>query len=125
LGARIKKVAPMLDSKHHIDADEPEECVFLLDSSLMSPTFWMFAPVYGYLAWFLEQDQGPAYRVYREHLQIFQAETPGKRLTMKAPAHTPQLEAILAAIPEAMIQTHRDPVEVVKRTAFSTPSMGS
>jgi hypothetical protein len=101
--ARIKKVAPELDAKHHIDADEPEECVFLLDSSLMSPSFWMFAPVYGYLSWLLDRDSHAAYRVYREHLQIFQAETPDLRLTLKAPAHTAGLEALLAAIPEAMI----------------------
>ena len=112
--ARIKKLAPEIDAKHHIDADEPEECVFLLDSSLMSASFWMFAPVYGYIAWFLDQDQRAAYRVYREHLQILQAETPGRRLTLKAPAHTPHLEALFAAIPEVMIvQTHRDPVDVV------------
>jgi hypothetical protein len=115
--ARIKKAAPSIDAKHHIDADEPEEDIFLLDSSLLSLSFWMMLPVYGYLEWFHTQDLRPAFRVYREHLQLFQADSPGKRLTLKAPAHTPNLEALYEAIPEALIiQTHRDPVPVVSST---------
>jgi len=110
---RMRKAAPDLDAKHHIDADEPEEDVFLLDSSLSSPSFWMFAPVYGYLEWYVAQDQRPAYRVYREHLQLLQAGSPGRRLTLKAPAHTGNLEALAEAVPEAFfVQTHRDPVTV-------------
>ncbi|MDP3936737.1 MAG: sulfotransferase, partial [Deltaproteobacteria bacterium] len=111
--ARMKKAAPGIDAKHHIDSDEPEEDVFLFDSSLWSLSFWMLAPVYGYLTWYLEQDPLPGYRVYREHLQLFQAENPGKRLTLKAPAHTGYVGALLEAVPEALVvQTHRDPVTV-------------
>jgi hypothetical protein len=112
--AMLKLSAPGIDAKHHIDADEPEECVFLLDSTLKSPSFWMMAPVYGYNRWFTEQDMLPAYRGYREHLQLFQRETPGRRLVLKAPAHTLFLNALLAAIPEALVvQTHRDPLPIV------------
>jgi hypothetical protein len=115
--ARIKKAAPGIDAKHHFDADEPEEDIFLLDSSLLSLSFWMMLPVYGYLEWLLTQDQRPAYRAYREHLQLFQADSPDQRLTLKAPAHGANLEALLEAIPEALIiQTHRDPVPVVSST---------
>jgi len=111
---RIKKVAPSLDAKHYIDVDEPEECVFLLDSSLRSLSFWMFSPVYSYLEWYMKQDMHAAYCVYREHLQIFQAETPDERLTLKAPAHAPHIGALQAAVPEAMvIHTIRDPEPVV------------
>ncbi len=112
--AILKAVAPGLDAKHFVHADEPEECMFLLDSSLVSFTFWVLAPVHGYLDWYLRQDQREPYRVYRRHLQIFQHEEPGKRLTLKAPAHTGNLAALAEALPEALIvQTHRDPVEVV------------
>ncbi len=110
---RLKKAAPDIDAKHHIDPDEPEEDFFLFDSSLWSFTFWTLVPVYGYLEWYQQRDPRPGYRAYREHLQLFQAESPGKRLTLKAPAHTGYLEALLEAVPEAMIvQTHRDPVKV-------------
>ena len=110
----LKKMVPSLDAKHYIHADEPEECVLLLESSLRSLSFWMFAPVYSYLQWYTTQDMHGAYRVYREHLQIFQAETPQQRLTLKAPAHGAHLEALRAAVPEALVvQTLRDPEPVV------------
>jgi len=116
--ARIKVLAPEMDAKHRTGPDEPEECMMLLDSTLVSLTFWVFAPVYGYLEWLIDQDAAPLYRVYREHLQLLQAESPGKRLTLKAPSHTPFLVELLAAVPEAMIvQTHREPVTVVGSAA--------
>ncbi len=110
----VKKMAPGLDAKHYIDIDEPEECVLLLDSSLRSISFWMFSPVYSYVDWYKTQDMHAAYRVYREHLQIFQAERPQQRLTLKAPAHAGHIDALHAAVPEAMmIHTVRDPEPVV------------
>jgi hypothetical protein len=110
----MKKMAPSLDAKHYIDIDEPEECVLLLDSSLRSPSFWMFSPVYSYIEWLKTQDPHGAYRVYREHIQIFQAQTPHQRLTLKAPAHAGCVDALHAAVPEAMmIHTTRDPEPVV------------
>lgn len=110
---RFKKFAPEIDAKHHVDVDEPEEDFFLLDSSFWSFSFWVMAPVYGYLDWFLKQDPRPGYRVYREHLQLLQAGSPEKLLTLKAPVHTGYVETLLETVPNAMIvQTHRDPVSV-------------
>jgi hypothetical protein len=84
--------------------------MFLLDSSLKSMGFWAIAPVYGYFEWYLKQDQRSAYRAYREHLQLFQADHPHRRLMLKAPLHAGNLRPLLEAVPEAMIvQTHRDP----------------
>ncbi len=109
----FKMAMPGIDAKHRIDLDDPEECMFLLDSSLCSPTFWVFAPVYGYHAWLDAQDLRGTYRQYREHLQLFQADDPSRRLVLKAPAHTAFLEELLEAVPEALIvQTHRDPVRM-------------
>lgn len=109
----FKAVAPGLDAKHYLHPDQPEEDMFLLDSSLVSFTFWVLAPVHGYLEWYLRQDHREPYQVYRRHLQIFQHEAPRKRLTLKAPAHTGNLAALAEAVPEALIvQTHRDPVDV-------------
>lgn len=109
--AQIRRSNPGIEAKHHVDAAQPEECMFLLDDSFRSFSFWVFFPVYGYLEWYLRQDLRSAYRAYREHLQLFQAEDPQRRLTLKAPAHTGCLEPLLEAVPEALIvQTHRNPV---------------
>lgn len=111
---RMKRAAPDLDAKHHVDADEPEEDVILHNSSLSSLFFWMMYPVYGYLEWYLAQDQRPSYRVYREHLQLLQADNPGKQLTLKAPNHAGHLEELMDIVPEAiLVQTHLYPVTVV------------
>jgi hypothetical protein len=103
-------LAPGLDAKHFSGPDEAEECLFLFDSSFVSSSFWVAAPAYGYLDWYLEQDQRAAYQQYREHLQIFQVEQPSRRLTLKAPVHTANLGPLLEAIPNVkLVQLHRDP----------------
>jgi len=107
-------LAPGLDAKHFSGPDEPEECMFLFDSTFVSSSFWVAAPVYKYLDWYLEQDQREPYRQYREHLQIFQAEQPARRLTLKAPIHTANVDALLEAVPNVrLVQLHRDPVQAI------------
>ncbi len=116
----FKMAAPGIDAKHRIDLDDPEECMWLLDSSLCSPTFWVFAPVYQYYEWLLEQDFRRSYRSYREHLQLFAAAEPASRLVLKAPTHTAYLEELIEAVPEAkVVQMHRSPV----RTTSSVNSL--
>jgi hypothetical protein len=106
------RVIPESDRQHYLRAETPEECTFMLGLTFTSLVFWMFAPVFGYLQWFLSQDRAKVYLEYRELLQIFQASTE-RRLVLKAPEHASALGSLLAAIPEAMIvQTHRHPAEV-------------
>lgn len=112
--AAIKRLYPGVDTKHLIDADQPEEDIFLLNSSFKSAGFYMMGPVYSYVEWLRSQDLSSAYLEYLQHLQLFQAEDPSKRLTLKAPAHLYSMRALLAAIPNALVvQTHREPVEVL------------
>jgi hypothetical protein len=106
----LKRAAPEIDAKHFLGVDEPEECMLLLDDTFLSLSFWTLAPCYGYAEWLLQQDRYRAYCVYREHLQLMQARSPDQRLVLKAPAHTPFLAELVAAVPEAMlVQIHRDP----------------
>jgi hypothetical protein len=63
--AGMKQLAADLDAKHHFDADNPEECMLLLDGTLVSLSYWVFAPVYGYAEWLRRQDQRAPYRTYR------------------------------------------------------------
>ncbi|HEV8547993.1 MAG TPA: sulfotransferase, partial [Polyangiaceae bacterium] len=99
-----------LDAKHFSGPEAPEECLFLFDGSFVSATFWIAGPLYGYLDFYLAADQFGPYRTYREYLELFQAETPERRLTLKAPVHTAHVPALRAAVPEAhLVQCHRDP----------------
>lgn len=112
--ALLDLLAPRFKAMHQVTADDPEECWFLLDSSMTSAAFWLTAPVYGYLDWFLAQDQSAGYARYRDHLLRFSAERPGERLVLKAPIHTLNPKLLREALPQAtIIQIHRDPVACV------------
>ena len=109
-----QKLAPDVDRKHYARADTPEECIWLFAVTLLSPMFWVLAPVYGYLEWYEGQDRIKSYSEYRWLLQVLQDAYPTRRLALKAPAHTGALDALLKTVPEALlVQTHRDPVESV------------
>jgi hypothetical protein len=101
-----------VDSKHYIRTDVPEECMWMLAIAFVNLSFWVLAPVYGYLAWYIGQDLAATkYQEYRWLLHILQAAHPARRLTLKAPEHTGQVDVLLSAVPEALvIQTHRHPV---------------
>lgn len=55
------KMMPDLNRMHTIDADAPEECLYLTASSFESVFFWAMAPVTGYLKWYLDHDRTQKY----------------------------------------------------------------
>lgn len=102
---------PDFDAVHHIRADAPEECSVMLGLTFESLVFWLLTPVHGYLDWYVTRDRRSKYRDYALLLRAVQASDPTRRLVLKAPAHSDALEALIDALPEAMIvQTHRDVV---------------
>ena len=104
-----------LDTKHFSRADSPEEDILPLGVTFHSMIFFTLFPVYSYQAWYLDQiELSNKYREYRWLLQVFQSQDSGRRLTLKAPAHTGNLASLLDAVPEAkIIMTHRDPVACI------------
>jgi hypothetical protein len=109
---RRQKMSPDLDRKHYTRVDSPEECIWLLANTFLSPLFWAFAPVYGYLDWYKNQNRLQAYYEYRLLLQVLQAVDPTRRLALKSSTHTGAVETLLQTVPGALlIQTHRNPVE--------------
>ena len=112
LTALFTRSRPGFENMHAADARGPEECMFLLDPSLASPSFtWFDVPCPSYFEWIHEDTQREAYDVYRKLLLYLQARDPGRKLVLKSPAHFSQLSALLRAVPEArLIHTHRDPV---------------
>lgn len=109
---------PGFDSIHYTRAESAEECILALGLTFNSVVFGTVLPVYGYMDWYLrQQDTLQKYREYRWLLQVYQSHEPARRLTLKAPAHTGNLDTLLRALPEAIVvQTHRDPVPCVSST---------
>jgi hypothetical protein len=109
------KLTPDVDHKHYIRVNEPEECMWMLGLTFVNLSFWMLAPVYGYVDWYNQQELFPKkYREYRWLLNVLQSVAPNRRLVLKAPEHAAGLGSLMQAIPEALvIQTHRHPVSVV------------
>jgi Sulfotransferase family len=109
---RRQRAIPDYDRKHYTRVDTPEECIWLLANTFLSPLFWAFAPVYGYLDWYKNRDRLQAYSEYRLLLQVLQAADPTRRLVLKSSTHTGAVEALLQTVPGALlIQTHRNPAE--------------
>jgi hypothetical protein len=106
---------PGLDSIHYTRVDSYEECIVVLGLTFHSLIYYTLLPVYSYQEWYLEQDElSQKYREYRWLLNAYQSHEPEQRLTLKAPAHTGSLGAILDEVPQALlIMTHRDPVACI------------
>ncbi len=120
----LHRMAPELEHKHATTADAPEECFFLLDEALVSPSFPLLYPLESYRQWRHRAPTEAAYRAYRWHLLRLQSETPGRRLVLKAPGHAEHLAVIAQAIPEAVfVHTHRSPVATVPSRASLLASL--
>lgn len=114
----LKRIAPDIADKHATDVDAPEECFFLLDDAMVSPSFPLLYPVEEYRVWRHTAPVAGAYRAYRAYLLALQAEQPSRRLVLKAPGHAEHLAAIAHAIPEAVfVQTHRPALQTVPSRA--------
>ncbi|MEM7125459.1 MAG: sulfotransferase [Chloroflexota bacterium] len=108
---RFKMTNSGLDRKHFIRADTPEECIFLMTPTFVSKFFWVTIPATGYAKWYAAADRYQSYREYSWFLQALQDVESARRLLLKAPAHLGSLDALIAAVPDAMlIQLYRDPV---------------
>lgn len=109
--------APQLRTIHPLKADGPEECTFILLSTFVTPAFFLYGDVRGYLEWL----RGPgrdyvtrSYEEYRTCLQVLQWRRPPFHWVLKSPAHSFGLEALLTLFPDAcVVQTHRDLKKVI------------
>lgn len=120
----LHRMSPELEHKHATAADAPEECFFLLDDSLVSPSFPLLFPLERYRTWRHQASVEAAYQAYRWHLRRFQSESPQQRFVLKAPGHAEHLAAIAQAIPEAIfVHTHRSPVATVASRASLLASL--
>jgi Sulfotransferase family len=102
---------------HPLEADAPEEEVFLLQHSFASMLFSLSCPLPDYNRWLAENDHSDAYRFAFDLLRLNEwaaGEPVGRPRVMKSPQFLLDLEVVLKAAPDAVVaQTHRDPVDLV------------
>jgi len=111
----FRRLAPGADSVYPIRAWMPHECVAIHSYTLLSEEFVSTCHVPTYEAFLHAADLGPTYRWQRRFLQYLQMERPSRRWVLKSPDHIYCLDKLLTVFPDAaIIQTHRNPAEVLK-----------
>jgi hypothetical protein len=109
----MKYLSPALFAIHPIEAEAPEEDVFLFDVTFLSPAIDASLDVPGYAKWMREIDQRPPYLYVRRLIQLLLWQAPGRYLG-KTPHHQENLDVLFEVFPDAkVIVTHRDPLKVV------------
>ena len=102
---------------HPLDADAPEEEVFLLQHSFASMLFVIPSPVPSYSRWLNATDHDQAYRFALDLIrlnELFEGTPEGRPRVMKSPQFLLDLEVVQRVLPDAVIaQNHRDPVDLV------------
>ena len=105
------KASPIMRRIHRLDADQPEECVFVLPHGLI---YVVRAHLPRYEQWMLDRDYTPDYQYLKQALQVLQHGRERRRWVLKSPAHLWSLETLLKTFPDAqVVWTHRDPATVL------------
>jgi len=99
----------------------PHECVAIHSYTFLSEEFVSTCKIPSYEAFLHASDLGPVYAWQKRFLQYLQLGEPQKRWVLKSPDHVYGLEALFSVFPDAfLIQTHRNPMEVLKSSADLT-----
>ncbi|WP_029433050.1 sulfotransferase [Blastococcus sp. URHD0036] len=91
-----------------LDAEGPNECVYLLAFDFRSQLFESWGRIPSYGAWLFGCDMTPAYRYHRRVLQMLQWRCGPKNWFVRSPPHLHAMTALDAVYPDArFVQTHR------------------
>jgi hypothetical protein len=113
--ANVAAMPQDLLDMHLYDAEEPDECHWLLSNAFRTPHEIYSMRVPAYYRW-VRDDPGirSAYSEYRLSLQILQSRTPGRRWVLKNSPHLLYLDDLHGVLPDAIfVQLHRDPLKVL------------
>ena len=117
----FRKLAPRADEVYPMRAQTPHECVAIHSHTFLSEEFVSSAHVPGYEAMLRSTNLRPAYEWQTRFLKHMQLSAPGRRWIVKSPDHVHGLEQLFALFPDAhIIQTHRNPLEVLESSADLT-----
>jgi hypothetical protein len=114
----FRRLAPRADSVYPMRALTPHECVAIQSYTFLSEEFVSTCKIPSYEAFLRGADLTPAYVWEKRFLQHLQLGASNKRWVLKSPDHVYGLETLFAVFPDAfLIQTHRNPIEVLKSSA--------
>ena len=117
----FRRLAPQADSVYPMRAMTPHECVAIHSYTFLSEEFLSTCRIPSYGSFLHGADLTPAYAWQKRFLQYLQLGAPQKRWVLKSPDHVYGLEALFSVFPDAfLVQTHRNPIEVVKSSADLT-----
>ena len=107
-------LAPGFKAIHEIGSQLPQECVAILASHFISDQYGATFFIPQYREWTCHQDMAKAYAWHYQFLQHLQVDYSKQRWVLKTPPHLAYLDAIVKQYPDAaIIQTHRDPMDVM------------
>lgn len=104
---------PTMAAVHESGPRLPEECVLAMGADFRNWGFTSTVRLDAYAAWLADQDFAGSYARHRQVLELLAVGDP-RRFVLKAPAHTAELDHLVAAFPGAtIVHLHRDIVETV------------
>lgn len=104
---------PTMAAVHASGARLPEECVLAMGGDLRNWGFTSTVRLDSYATWLADQDLAGSYERYRQVLELM-ADGDDRRFVLKAPAHTAELDHLVATFPRAVVvHLHRDIVDTV------------
>jgi len=117
----FRRLAPRADAVYPMRALTPHECVAIHSYTFLSQEFISTCRIPSYETFLQRTDLTPAYAWERRFLQHLQLGAPAGRWVLKSPDHVYGMEELFAVFPDTcIIQTHRNPVEVLKSSADLT-----
>lgn len=117
----FRRFAPQADAVFPMRANTPHECVAIHSHTFLSEEFISTCRIPGFESFLRQADLRPAYAWQRQFLQHLQFRCSERRWVLKSPDHVYGLGALFAVFPDALIiQTHRNPFEVLKSSCRLT-----
>jgi len=117
----FRRLAPRADAVYPMRAMTPHECVAIHSYTLLSEEFIATCHIPAYETFLRSTDLTPAYTFQKRFLQHLQMDGAGQRWVLKSPDHVHGLDELFTVFTDAVIvQTHRNPLEVIKSSADLT-----